>query len=85
MQAKMTKDIRDESGDTDLYVPTGTIIDVERDDDGWIGRGNGWSFPIFDDEFEIIDLPRLATSPFTVSQLRAAGEQSDTIRLNPLD
>jgi hypothetical protein len=40
---------------------------------------------INDSEFNPTDLPRLAKSPFTAEQLRAAGEQSDAIRLNPLD
>jgi hypothetical protein len=85
MKAKTTVDIRDHSGDTYLYVPAGTIIDVMEDGDSWMGWHDGISFPIDDDEFDPTDLPRLLTSPFTAEQLRAAGDQADAIQLDPLD
>jgi hypothetical protein len=54
MKAKTIKDIRDDSGDTDLFIPAGTIINVEHEGDQWIGQTDEWSFPIDKDEFDII-------------------------------
>lgn len=54
-QVKLTKDITDPTGDTDLFIPKGTVVNVLSEEDyGIIAEtpDGVHSFPLDPDEYE---------------------------------
>jgi hypothetical protein len=63
MNAKLiiTKDIRDESGDTDLFVPAGTVVNFINDEGDYIIAAlvdGSVSFPLDPGEYEELLCPQ---------------------------
>jgi len=57
MQVRLVSDVRDLSGDTDLFVPAGTVVNVVSDEGDYLiveTESGDVSFPVDADEYAAV-------------------------------
>lgn len=72
-QLKLIKDVRDESGDTDFYLPAGEIVDFVSDEGDYViakTEDGKVSFPLDQDEYKPAPDAMIAPSDFPQAKER---------------